>query len=253
MKYFKENPYGSDPNLLQKLRFETHQIGRSVFPSAFAKGGGFVASAFAGTKKEAWAAAWRTQASPGSSEHLNNLMKMKAADPNNTRIDDAIAKVSKAKGKSSILGFAGKTIGKGIMFGGMFALPGILAEGDIYDKTRASVAASTGGLAGWSLGAKLGLGIGAVVGGPITGFLGMAIGAFAGGYAGDVGVNKLMKIPDNMVERERKRRQLNWKNDQSAFQTQNAATMRQQSLQAMNRGQMTARSMLGREAVMFHQ
>lgn len=50
-----------------------------------------------------------------------------------------------------------------------------------------------------------------------------------------------------------RRNGLEWAQQTKAMTTRKAATMRQQSLSLMNRGAMSARSLMGREAQFFHQ
>jgi len=248
MKWFSQNPHGINSTIRQELSWDLHQFAKSSFPSAMARGGGFASSMFAPTTREAIKAPWRRKVGFGSPEHLSNLRRMQKVDPHNLNIRNAIAKASKGPGKVSALRSAAR-VGVGAA---LIGLPAVLTPGSGQEKARAA----TGGLVGqvgWEIGSRVGMSIGSAI---LPG-VGTAIGAIAGGLMGaissDEGFQALSRIPDRMVERERSKRNLNWTNDMSAFQTRKASTMRQQSLQAMNRGQMSSRSMLGREGVMLHQ
>jgi hypothetical protein len=255
MKWFDANPHGPNPGLRGEIMWEVHEFGRNTFPSSFSRGGGFVSTAFAPTAKEAFVAPWRGREKFGSPQHITNLRRMQAADPKNLNITQALAKAEKGSGKVGMLKRAGQ-FGLGAAF---VAVPMFTTPGGLQEKARAT-AGGLAGYAGWELGSKAGMGIGAAVGSIIPGLgttIGGAVGYIAGGFAGAIGADEgfqaLSRIPDRMVEGERARRNLNWRGDPTAFMTRQAHTMRQQSLQAMNRGQMTARSMLGREGVMLHQ
>ena len=257
MKWFSENPHGPNPGFRGKMGWGSHQFGRNMFPSAFARGGAFTTTAFAPTVGEAFKAPWRRTVKTGSAEHINNLQRMLAENPDNSkRINKAIEKAKMGSGKAGSAALAGR-IGIGAAF---VAMPAFLTPGSGIEKARATAGAAAGQI-GWSLGSRLGMGAGAAIGTAILPgvgtVIGEAIGAIAGAFVGEYAFNEgfqaLSRVPDRMVERERARRNLNWQGDTTAFMTQNAHTMRQQSLQAMNRGQMTARSMLGREGVMLHQ
>jgi len=168
---------------------------------------------------------------------------------------NAIEKAEKGVSKFSI----GKSM-LGFGIGAAFtALPAFTTPGGIPEKAKA-VGGGLAGVAGWELGSKAGMALGAAMGSVVPGLgtaIGAAVGYIGGGILGAVGAeqafNALADIPDNMVKSVRDKRKLNWVGDQTAFMTQSAHTMRQQSLQAMNRGMTTARSMLGREGAMIHQ
>ncbi len=256
MKWFSENPHGPNPGIRGEMMYDWHQTGKSWFPSSMAQGGNFASTAFAPTIKEGFKAPWRRTAKYGSSQHIDNLRKMQAADPSNTNIHKAIEKASKGSSKASLLK-ATSSFGLGAAF---IALPAFTTPGSGKEKARA-VAGGAVSFAGVGIGSKIGAGVFGAIGtlilpGPGT-IAGAAIGTVIGGLGGAIGFDEgfqaLTRIPDRMVEGERARRNLSWKNDMTAFQTRRASTMRQLSLQAMNRGQMTARSMLGREGIMLHQ
>jgi len=255
MQWFDANPHGPNAGIRGDLMWEIHEGARGMFPSSFARGGTFATTAFAPTASEAFKSPWRKSIKHGSPQHIENLRRMQRADPGNERITNQI---KKAETKSAKFALGGRVARFGLGLG-MVGIPAFATPGGIQEKGKA-VAASLVGQVGWELGSKAGMGIGAALGSVIPG-LGTAIGAgvgfLAGGFLGAYGAEEaaygVMGVSDRMVERERSRRRLNWKGDTTAFMTRSAHTMRQQSLQAMNRGQMTARSMLGREGVMLHQ
>jgi hypothetical protein len=255
MQWYSQNPHGADPGLRGSLNWGAHKLGRSLFASKFAQGGGIVAGMFSATAGDAFKNPWRQQHKYGSPQHIKNLERMQVEMPGNKGIDRAL---EKAKKGSSKLGMLGRTAGLGL--GAAFTmLPAFLTPGSGQEKARAVVGGAAG-LGGWFLGAKAGASVGGALGSVVPGLgtavgtiIGAAVGAFAGSIAADEGFQGLSRIPDRMVERERSRRKLDWVGDKRAFQTERASTMRQQSMQMMNKGMMSARSMLGREGVMLHQ
>lgn len=252
--WFNQNP--NPTGGLRDLSWDAHKMGRNLFASNFARGG-FSRVMFARTGGEAFKSAFNTPYDIGSRQHVRNLEFMAAQNPDSRRIQNALNKARNPMKKS----FARKALG-GLghagMMGAFVALPAFTTEGGLPEKGRA-VAGGLAGWAGFEIGSKAGAGIGAAIGSVIPG-IGTAIGGvvgFVGGgllgaIGGEEGFGAIMSIPDTMVERERKRRNLNWVGNRDAFNTQSAATMRQMSLQAMNRGMATGRSALGREAIMFH-
>jgi hypothetical protein len=254
MKWFATNPHGPNPGIRGEMLWEGHEFARSYFPSSYARGG-FATTAFAPTAKEAFVSPWRRTRKYGSPQHIANLRRMQAIEPNNKNITEAIQKAERGPGKVGALKRAGR-FGLGAAF---VAVPMFTTPGGLEEKARAT-AGGVAGIVGWEIGSRAGMGIGAAAGsllGPVGTAIGAGAGYVAGGLAGAIGFDEgfqaLSRIPDRMVERERARRNLNWRGDPTAFMTRAAHTMRQQSLQAMNRGQMSARSMLGREGVMLHQ
>jgi hypothetical protein len=252
--WFSENP--NPTGGLRDLNWDAHVFGRSAFASNFARRGASN-TLFAPTSGEAFRSAFRRTHKFGSSQHIRNLEFMVAQQPENSNFSEALSKAKSGAGKGG-RGIVGGVFGAGL--GAAFiAMPAFTTPGGISEKTRA-VVGGTASLAGWAVGSKVGMGIGAAagfallpgIGTAVGGALGWAAGGLLGAIGVDEGVQSLMKIPDNMVERERKRHHLDWAGNMDAFNTQSAATMRQMSLQAMNRGMATARSALGREAVMFH-
>jgi hypothetical protein len=255
MKYFEQNPHGANPTIRGQLNWDSHVWARETFANQFARGGGALPSMFAPTAGEAFKAPFRKKHKVGSPTHIRNLEKMLARDPNNKGIQKALQKASAGPGKvgtlSRVAGF-----GLGAAF---IALPAFTTEGGIVEKGRA-VAIGAASFAGWEGGATLGMALGGAIGSVIPG-IGTAIGAVAGyiggGLLGSMGAESAagaaFGFADRLVDRERNRRKLDWVGDKTAFQTQRASTMRQQSMEMMNRGMMSARSLLGREGVMLHQ
>jgi hypothetical protein len=249
--WHEKNP-ATNPSFLGSLRWDSHVWARQTFAKSFASGG-FTATAFAPSAKEALVSPWRSKARPGSARYIENLEKLQKMYPKDTRIQDAVSKARKAPPPKSGLRFGGAAL-----MGAMLILPAFLTEGSGKEKARA-VTSGAGMFAGWEVGSKAGMGIGAAVGSIVPG-IGSAIGAavgylgggLIGGFAGEELTDTLTRIPDRMVEKERSRRNLDWGGHTAAFQTRRAHTMRQQSLAAMNRGQMSARSLLGQEATFVH-
>jgi hypothetical protein len=251
MNWFDKNPYGPNPSMMQEERFAAHIWGRQNFASNFAQGG-MASTLFAPTAGEAFLNPWRRQHKFGSDQHIRNLESMLARDPNNVKISKAIDKAKLGAGKAR--GMLGRLAGAGglALGAGFIALPAFITPGGPAERARA-VAGGIAGYAGWSVGAKLGLGIGTAIAGPIGGVIGGIVGAFGGSMLADDATQSILRIPDRLVDRERSRRRLDWVGDKSAFQTERASTMRARSMEMMNRGMMTSRSLLGREAVMLHQ
>ena len=252
MKWFSENPH--NPGIRGDLMWESHTWARQNFASSFARNG-FAATAFAPTAGEAFKSAFRPTIKKGSERHISNLMRLQNQYPDNPDIQSAIQKAKMSGTVKSSL--TKRVLGKSLGIG-MVGLPMFLTEGSLQDKARAT-AGGVAGLAGWSVGSKVGMGTGAAIGSmiPVVGTgIGAAIGWVAGGFLGAIGADEgfqsLTRIPDRMVERERGKRKLDWVQDTSAFMTEGAHTMRQRSVQAMNRGLMNSRSLLGKEAVMIH-
>jgi len=254
------SPYGVKPSVLQEFRWNMHTWGREAFASNFARGG--VTSAFfAATPGEAWSAAWRPALEYGSSEHISNLRRIQKTNPNNLNIADTIKKAELAgkTGKGMFKGMVGK-MGGPALNAAFVAYEAYNTPGGATEKSRAAATAGVS-FVGFGVGMKVGFAsgvtAGVAIGGPVGGVIGGVVGGLGGGIVGGLlaekGMGGIFSATDNMVERERARRTLDWRRDQSAFNTQKAYTMRQQSLQMMNRGMMNARSILGREAVMLHQ
>ena len=250
MRWYDKNPYGSNPSLYQEAKWGMHSFARSAFASSFAKRG-FASTAFGLTAKDRF---WSTLKGPlqeGSREHIRNLEYMSKKLPNDPNIANALKRVKGNRNYIGNLASRGSALTHiGIPLA-LTALPAFVTPGGAKEKARATVGGAVSTL-GWMAGAKLG----AAVGSAALPVIGTAIGGLVGGLAGAIGVeegfNTLSRIPDQLVERESSRRNLDWINNPAAFNTQNAYTMRQQSLALMNRGMNTARSALGREALIFH-
>jgi hypothetical protein len=242
--------------------WDAHIWGRQKFVKSFAAGGGnFATTVFAQSKRDALFNPWRRRHAQGSTEYMRRLRQLQSLDSDSPRIRKAIEGVNKAKPR----GMGGQLLGAGL--GTAFvALPAFTTEGPLHEKAR-GVTSGLGAWAGWEVGSKAGMGVGAAIGGSVgalLGPIGAAVGAglgaaagwLAGGFTGSIAGEELTdamtRIPDRMVDKERNRRNLNWGAHTAPFQTQRAHTMRQQSLAAMNRGQMSARSLLGQEAVFVH-
>jgi hypothetical protein len=219
--------------------------GRQQFAGSFARGGA-AATLFAPSRAEAFISPWRMKAGVGGGRYLENLRRLQKLHPDNPKIQKTISKTLKSGGPK-----VGPSLLGGGLMAAMIALPAFTTEGPIEEKMRA-VTSGAGSFAGWEVGSKLGMGIGAAVGGGIGGVVGYIGGGLIGSIAGGELTEAITRIPDRMVDRERNRRNLDWGAHTAAFQTQRAHTMRQQSLAAMNRGQMSARSLLGQESMFVH-
>ena len=251
--WFEKNPM-SNPGFMDRTRWNAHVWGRQTFAKSFASGG-FAATAFARNRREMITSPWRAKAPVGSYQYLQNLRDLQRVSfsHNPRNVNKAIRDVTKGKPKPMASGLLGLGVTAGII-----GVMGATAQGGIHEKARAATAA-IGGEIGWFAGAKAGMGIGAAVGSflPVVGTaVGAAVGYIGGGLlgyaAGSEATDFLTRLPDRLVDKERSRRGLEWGNNIAAFQTRKAHTMRQQSLAAMNRGQMSARSLLGQEAVFVH-
>jgi hypothetical protein len=194
--------------------------------------------------------------SVGSRGHIENLERLAQMHPGDKDISKALNSAKSSSG-ISLKGAAARIGGFGL--GAAFTMaPLFTTPGGLDDKLRA-VAGSGASAVGWAAGAKLGAASGAALGSVIPG-LGTAVGAVTGtvlgGLAGAIGAEQIVSFGfqqmDRLVEGERAKRHLNWVNESAAFRTRKSATMRQQSLQAMNRGMMASRSVLGREASFMH-
>lgn len=247
--WFQENPV-QNPGFMQKARWQSHVWARQRFAGSFASGG-FASTAFAPTSGDALSSPWRSKPTVGSYQYMENLRQLQKMHPKNRSIQKAINNVKRpvhkgafSRGMSSLMSVAGPAavIGGSIYF----------AEDNTPHEIARSITTGIGADIGWIIGAKAGAGIGAAVGGPLGAVVGGALGAIGGGIAGGQLTDAMTRIPDQMVDSQRRRRSLDWGKQNAAFNTQRAATMRQQSLAAMNRGQLSARSLLGQEAVFVH-
>jgi len=264
MQWFKEN-FGSSPSGLVDPRYKAQDFGKRHFSSSYARGG-LAATIFAPTTGEALKSPWRRTHKPGSTQHIANLRKMQMQYPGNKKIAKALVSAEQGAAKAGMLGKLGKVAGPA-MSAAFVVAPAFTTPGGPYEKGKAMISGAAG-LVGFEIGSKAGLGAGAAAGaalgaflGPVGavagGLIGGAVGFFGGGLAGSAALSgatdATFATADQAVQNERNRRQLGWVGDQTAFMTEGAHTMRQQSLQAMNRGMMSARSMLGKEGMMLHQ
>jgi hypothetical protein len=203
---------------------------------------------------------------PGTARHGRNLQEL--AEVMVTRYGNDVPKSIETKFnaaearhiknmKSPVLRGAGRGFVKGLLpaaFVGYDVYSAVNSQGSAGDRSFATGTALASNLGAWG-GAKAGALIGAAVGGPIGG----AVGFLAGGLAGYTGVStvayKGYDFANRLVENERRRRGVEWSEwggQTQVFNTQRSATMRQRSLEAMNRGMMNARSLMGREAGFMH-
>jgi hypothetical protein len=209
------------------LRGEFHHSARQLLPKSFASGS-IVAGMFAPTRKEALLNPWRRRASVGSPRYMSNLSKLQAMHPENKRIAKAI---KQAKGHTS--SFKSKLVAPGLS-AAYVLMSMATTEGDIVEKGRAGAVAAI---------SEVGFFAGSLFG---------PAGAMAGSILFGSAAEATIGHADKIVDSERKKRGLDWGVNTAPFQTARAHTMRQQSLQLMNRGQMSARSLLGQEAVFVH-
>lgn len=236
------------------MQWDVSSWARQQFASSYARGG-FTATAFAPSRKEALKSILRRPVKSGSQEHIRRLEKIQQLHPENKGVEKALGKARAAKITKG--GVASKAFGPALGIG-FAAHTMISTEGGVAEKAEAGIGFAAGTL-GWIPGAKIGAGVGAAVGtfaGPLGTIVGAGVGALAGGMLGWTGAEEGVKfaasVPRRLVEREREKRQMGWGTPNAAFYTRQAATMRQVSLQAMNRGMTTARSAMGREAMFLH-
>jgi hypothetical protein len=255
--WYAKNP-NSGAGFLEEARWDAHVWGRQAFAKSYARGG-IAATVFAPSRKEMILSPWRKKFTEGSPEYVQRLRKLEAVttDPRAKQgIQKAIGQASSGK-RSLVRGGLSGVAGAGLM-AAMVLYPALTEEGPANEKARA-VTKGVGAMAGWAVGSKAGMGIGAAIGSyvPVVGTaIGAVVGYVAGGLigsgAGEAVTDAITRVPDRMVDRERSRRKLEWGNNIAAFTTQRASTMRQQSLSLMNRGQMSARSLMGQEATFIH-
>lgn len=255
MTWFETNNPNTGMGFKQRFAQGAETWGKQNFASSFARGG-VTSTIFAPTPAEAFKRGMSRTHKFGSSQHIANLNNLQAEFPQNKGIQRALEKATVGKSKMKIA----SRIGGAALGVGFAAMPFFTTPGGVPEKTKAA-AGGLASMAGFAVGSKIGMATGAAIGTAILPGIGTAIGAGIGWLAGGISGGMLAEeglygatgIADRMVDRERARRKLNWRGDTTAFMTQSAHTMRQQSLQAMNRGMMNARSMLGREGVMLHQ
>lgn len=239
------NTFKSFGTFVESTRWDTASWARQQFAGSYAQGG-FTATAFAPSRKEALKSVFRGKVKAGSAEHIRRLEKIQRLHPNSEGVAKAL---EKAKGGITKGGIAGRLLGPAVAIG--YGAYSVATTEGTAQKAEAGLGYAAGTI-GWVAGAKVGAAAGAAVAGP----LGAAVGALAGGMVGwtgaEEGVKAVASIPRRLAEREREKRQLSWGVPNAAFYTRQASTMRQVSLQAMNRGMTTARSALGQEAMFLH-
>lgn len=141
-------------------------------------------------------------------------------------------------------------LGRGIFGTALVAgVPAMLASGGTGERLKAAASGITSEI-GWHVGGVIGHSVGGIFG-PVGSAIGGIVGRVAGGFIGWAGGEVLDPVL-KLAERSKRARTSNWVQDNSAFTTRKAMTMRQTSLQMMNTGMTTARSALGHEGVMFH-
>ena len=250
MNWYDTNPYGDSASFMRKRAWDVHRFGRQQFVSNFARNG-MSAMLFAPTPKAAFSAVMGRTHEKGSPKHIQNLQNLAKRYPENPNIANALNKAKELNNKPKslgrkVLGGLGSHAFSGAFYGLTFAT----TEGTLADKSKATISEMVGVQA-----FKPGAAVGEAIGAPFGPF-GIGVAVLVGGLASQFGVSAAVdygfKTTDKMVQRERDRRNLNWIGDKTAFNTQNAYTMRQQSLSAMNKGMATWRSALGREAIMVH-
>lgn len=252
MNWFDTNPYGNNPTFMQSFRWNSHRLGRSMFTSNFSRNG-MSAMLFAPTPWQAAKATLSKTHEFGSSQHIANLRSFAAQNPENKSISKALTKAEAKQVKKTFGKKLGGFVSHHALNSAFYGLTFATTEGSLAQKSKATISEMAGMAIGW----KGGMAAGAALGTAIMPVIGTGIGALAGALGGQIGVSAATQFvfdtSDRMVNRERERRNLNWVGDTTAFNTQGAYTMRQQSLSAMNRGMSTARSALGREAIIMHQ
>jgi phage tail tape-measure protein len=241
----------------QGLQAEGLTFGRQMFASNFA-GGGISSAIFGAGPKDIWKYAYTPNAIKDARKGAR-LARLQQLHPGDKGIAKAVA--AHAKEGKSVLGRVGGAF-KGAGFSALITAGftiGTMAmtEGSLEDKGIAGVET----LAGTALsipGSTLGMAVGGTIGSVIPVFgtaVGMAAGWLIGGMVGwEAGalIGKPLRYFQRKRDAEINRRRLGWVGNTAAFQTQSAWTMRQRSLEAMNSGQASARSLLGREATFLH-
>jgi len=231
--------------------------GKTHYTSNYAKGG-FSSVVFAPNRKEMLSSMFKFQTRANSPEHIRAMEKIAMERGAFKGPTKRMASILKAKEGRLGPGLGGRTFG-GVLGGAYIGYAALSANGGAVKKIRGGVSA-TAETVGFAAGSNVGLALGAAAGsfaGPLGSVVGGALGMIGGGVLGAMGFNmaseQMMDVLEGPAKREQRKRKVNWVHDNSAFMTQNAHTMRQTSLNAMNRGMTSARSMLGREGVMFHQ
>jgi len=282
VNWHERNPHRSTDGFLKQANWEVKHFGRTQFASNYARGG-IAYTAFAPNLREAFTSPWKTTWSGyhtfpgtriGSETHFKGLDALESQygpSKNLTKARESLTTKKKpwkelsGWGKTGRVAFnqtslTGLGLAAGVGFVAHSGYSAYAAGGTKADVAKA-MGAEMAGAAGSAIGLKIGASAGAFYGGLVGGAPGMAIGAGVGWLAGmmggyGIGASAFMNtvgLSEGLVDRHRSKRAFNWVGSTEAFDTQKSHTMRQQSLQLMNRGMMTARSALGREAVMLHQ
>lgn len=260
MNWYATNPV-PDPGFTSKLRWSAHKWARqsSVFASNMAAGG-FAASMFPANSRDALRNAFKVRYRENSAEHIRRLEELHRLHPRASGAKKALLKarggIDPATGRRVMPGKLGHGIMSRAIGGGLGTAlimgEAMMTEGGAAEKMRGGIGGAAA-MVGFMVGTKVGGAVGGYYGGPVGAIIGGAVGGFTTSYAAGLTAELITGIPERLVERERERRKFGWVNNHAAFQTQQAATMRQLSLQAMNRGQMSGRSMLGQEGILLHQ
>jgi hypothetical protein len=162
--------------------------------------------------------------------------------------------------RAFLLRNAGKIAGP-LLSVGMAGYAFASTEGGLGNKTFAAGTELGASAVGWGAGlagAKIGGAIGSAfgpVGTVVGGGIGLLAGALGGYTVASSAAYSAYDFADRMVENQKRKRGLEWNEwagQTQAFNTQRAVTMRQRSLEAMNRGMMNSRSLMGREAGFMH-
>lgn len=253
--WFQNIPNKPTNNFWQNTKNEYYQWGRNQFASSFASGG-YAAAAFGPSPKSRMEAALGfNSVEVGSDTHIRRLRQMaNLPGANKEKLNATISKMEKmGVGKSSAMrSVAGGMLGLGL--GAAFiAAPAIAEEGRSGAKIKAGIK-GIGDQIGFSAGGYLGKVAGARLGGAIA----PAVGGLAGGIIGGIAVGAAIQggiaFGEHLQDLGSRNRLHGWKWAQQnpAFNTQKAATMRQMAMQQMNRGMMSSRNLLGQEARMIH-
>lgn len=253
--WFENIPQKPTGNFWQQSKQEFAQWGRNQFASSFAAGG-YAAQAFGPTPSSRMSAALGVSSvEVGGPEHIRRLRQMaNLPGANKSKINAAISKMEKqgiAK-SSAFKSVAGGALGIGLT-AAMIVEPMISAEGGIGEKAKVG-AVGIGDLAGWGVGEYAGRAIGARIGGALAPAAGGLAGGLVGGMLISGAVQGGIAFAEHLQDLGSRNRIHGWKWGQNnpAFNTRKAATMRQYSLQQMNRGMMSSRSLLGKEAQIVH-
>lgn len=248
--------------LFGDIRHEMNMYARSAFAGNFASGGlsaQLFSNTFAG-RMRAWGSAWNpltmfSGVPEGSPEWKANMTAIEKSAPKSMRAKIRLERIKGGSAAKTVLKSAGMKAGMGVagvgLSAGFAAYSAYSTEGGAFQKGNAAVSSIAGDIA-FGAGALVFSGIGAAVGGPVGLAIGI-IGSVATAMGATEGTAMFGNYINNKVLEREQRRKLEWVNSNAAFNTQKAYTMRQQSLAMMNRGEMSARSLMGREAVMMHQ